>query len=81
MVDDRIKISGAAQTDYNGVFRVETVPSQDTFTYTVANSPVTPATGTLAMEFVNRQYDVGFPIVKPLRSTLEVDSLTRRPAS
>ena len=69
MVDDRIKISGAAQTDYNGVFRVETVPSRDTFTYTVANSPVTPATGTLAMEFVNRQYDVGFSD----RQTITVD--------
>ena len=39
-------ISGATQTDYNGAFTV-TVTSPITFTYTVANSPATPATGTI----------------------------------
>lgn len=41
-----VTISGAAQADYNGNFRI-TVTSSSTFTFTVANSPVTPATGTI----------------------------------
>ncbi len=39
-------IKGADQQDYNGVFTV-TVTGANTFTYTVANSPATPATGTI----------------------------------
>jgi len=39
-------ISGATQTDYNGAFTV-TVTNATVFTYTVANSPTTPATGTI----------------------------------
>jgi hypothetical protein len=39
-------IAGASQTDYN-ITAVVTVTSTTTFTYTVANSPVTPATGTI----------------------------------
>jgi hypothetical protein len=41
-----ILIAGANETDYNGEF-VITVTSATTFTYTVANSPATPATGTI----------------------------------
>lgn len=40
-----VTISGATQTDYNGVYQV-TVTGATTFTYTVANTPATPATGT-----------------------------------
>ena len=39
-------IAGATQTDYNGTY-VVTVTGATTFTYTVANSPATPATGTI----------------------------------
>ena len=39
-------IKGADQQDYNGVFTV-TVTGANSFTYTVANSPTTPATGTI----------------------------------
>jgi len=39
-----VTVAGADQADYNGNF-VVTVVDKDTFTYTVANSPVTPATG------------------------------------
>jgi hypothetical protein len=39
-------IAGATQGDYNGSF-VVTVTGATTFTYDVANSPVTPATGTI----------------------------------
>ena len=42
----KVVISGATQSDYNGAFTV-TVTSTTAFTYTVANSPVTPATGTI----------------------------------
>lgn len=47
---DRVNIRGANQTDYNGDFTI-TVTGATTFTYTVANTPVTPATGTM---FANR---------------------------
>jgi len=41
-----VTISGAAQSDYNGTFLITSIDSLN-FTYQVANSPVTPATGTL----------------------------------
>lgn len=41
-----ILISGAVQTDYNGTFRITNVTA-NTFDFTVANSPTTPATGTI----------------------------------
>lgn len=41
-----ITIAGASQPDYNGTVKI-TVLSTTTFTYTVANSPTTPATGTI----------------------------------
>lgn len=43
---DRFLIAGATQTDYNGVFAI-TVVNSTSFTYTVANAPVTPATGAI----------------------------------
>ena len=50
-------ISGCDQADYNGEFRV-TVVDGVTVTFTVANSPVTPATGTI----VCRQDGAGWTI-------------------
>ena len=41
-----VTISGANEVDYNGTFQI-TVTDTTHFTYTVANSPTTPATGTL----------------------------------
>jgi len=41
-----VTILGATQSDYNGTFTI-TVTGANTFTYTVANSPTTPATGTI----------------------------------
>lgn len=43
---DSVVIAGAAQADYNGTHAI-TVTGGTTFTYTVANSPTTPATGTI----------------------------------
>jgi hypothetical protein len=45
--DQVIAISGAVESDYNGEFTIF-VTSTTTFTYTVANSPTTPATGTIS---------------------------------
>lgn len=45
-VGDSVVISGATETEYNGTFTVATVPTADTFTYTVTGTPTTPATGT-----------------------------------
>lgn len=44
---DYVVISGANQTDYN-IGATITVLDANTFTYTVANAPVTPATGSLS---------------------------------
>lgn len=46
LTGDSVLIGGAAQSDYN-IDAVVTVTSATTFTYTVANSPTTPATGTI----------------------------------
>jgi hypothetical protein len=40
-----VKIAGADQNDYNGTFAIATVPTTTTFTFAVAGSPTTPATG------------------------------------
>lgn len=45
--NDYITVAGADQTDYNGAFRVVSVPSTTTLTYDVENTPTTPATGTI----------------------------------
>jgi len=42
-----IYISGADQADYNGAFSIVSIPDTTSFTITVANSPATPATGTM----------------------------------
>jgi hypothetical protein len=43
---DAVTIAGASQSDYNGTFQISYV-STTVFTIEVANSPVTPATGTI----------------------------------
>jgi hypothetical protein len=43
---DPVTIAGASQSDYNGTFQISYV-STTVFTIEVANSPVTPATGTI----------------------------------
>lgn len=42
-----LDISGASQSDYNGQFKITRIDA-DNFSYTVANSPTTPATGTIS---------------------------------
>jgi len=47
VVGDKVRISGATQTEYNGTVVVVTVPTSTTFTYAVSGTPDTPATGTI----------------------------------
>lgn len=46
-VDDQITIYGADQDGYNGTFSVGSVPSSTTFTFTVASTTSSPATGSI----------------------------------
>lgn len=54
-VGDEVLIQGAAQLDYNGLQTVATVPTANTYTYTVQGTPVTPATGTLTASALTDQ--------------------------
>lgn len=40
-------ISGAAESDYNGTHKVATIVSSTVFTFEIATTPATPATGTI----------------------------------
>ena len=46
-VGDIAFIEGADQQEYNGAQTVVTVPGVDSYTFTVAGAPTTPATGTI----------------------------------
>jgi hypothetical protein len=48
-VGQRLLVAGAAQSEYNGETVIATVPDANSFTYTVANSGATPATGTITI--------------------------------
>ena len=50
------KIAGANESDYNGIFQITMVDSTH-FTYTVANNPTTPATGTILYRKAPLQWD------------------------
>lgn len=52
---DHITVAGAVETDYNGEFEIQSAPTTTTFTYTVANSPTTPATGTITVYRLNME--------------------------
>lgn len=46
-VGDYVQIDGANQSQYNGLFKILSVPTADTFTYAITGSPASPATGTI----------------------------------
>jgi hypothetical protein len=50
---DRVLITGATQADYNGIFTISNVTA-NTFSYTVSNSPASPATGTIYVRRVDK---------------------------
>lgn len=45
--NNRVLVAGAVETEYNGDVAVASVIDVDNFTYAVAGSPATPATGTI----------------------------------
>lgn len=49
-VGDQTLISGASQLAYNGLQTVASVPTSNTFTFTVQGTPTTPATGTITSQ-------------------------------
>lgn len=61
--NDRVAIEGAVETDYNGDYDI-TVTGDTTFTYEVANSPTTPATGTLTCNKGPRIFDTYDDVVR-----------------
>jgi len=54
--NDFVTIAGANQSDYNGTFRVTSVPTDTTFTFAVSSSATTPATGTITATWRNLVY-------------------------
>ncbi len=49
--NDKVMIKGATQVEYDGVFTI-TVTGANSYTFAVAGSPATPATGTIKSTFV-----------------------------
>lgn len=72
--NDYVAIEGAAETDYNGDYQI-TVTGDDTFTYEVANSPATPATGTITCNHGPRIFDTYDDVV---RGSLPVTSVDKQ---
>ncbi len=54
-VGDVAYIQGANEIEYNGLQNVQTVPSANTYTFTIMGLPVTPATGTLTAAAIDGQ--------------------------
>lgn len=58
-VDRRLTIAGANEADYNGTFLCS-ITSNTTFTYTVANAPATPASGTVLASVAPLGWTIAF---------------------
>jgi hypothetical protein len=54
-IGDEAFIDGANEIAYNGLQTVQTVPTADTYTFTVQGLPTTPATGTITAAAVSGQ--------------------------
>jgi hypothetical protein len=54
-VGDEAYLTGANEIAYNGLQTVETVPTADTYTFTVEGTPTSPATGTITAQSVQGQ--------------------------
>jgi|GEM_PF-390353 len=48
----QVRIAGADQPEYNGTFTIANV-TRDTFTYTIAGTPTSPATGTIYAQLID----------------------------
>jgi len=51
VVGGTVVIAGADQSEYNGNHVIATIPLGTTFTYEIATTPVSPATGTITVNF------------------------------
>ena len=67
-----VNISGATQTAYNGEHTLLSIPTRNTFTFSVSGSPSTPATGTIYLN-ENRAFGYNgiFQITKLSDTTFE----------
>lgn len=74
----KVVISGATQTDYNGAYTI-TVTSPTAFTYTVANSPATPATGTIRLQAGDTTDLVALAGVERITNATDVEFIFERP--
>jgi hypothetical protein len=74
----KVVVSGAAQADYNGAFTV-TVTNPTEFTYTVANSPATPATGTILISAGDVTDLVALAGVERVDSSTDAEFIFTRP--
>lgn len=74
----KVVISGATQTDYNGAFTI-TVVNTTEFTYTVANSPATPATGTILLQAGDITDLVALAGVERISNATDVEFIFERP--
>lgn len=50
IVGDVVRIAGAAETEFNGDHRVDSVADANTFTYAVYGAVTSPATGTITSQ-------------------------------
>ncbi|MGH7291081.1 MAG: hypothetical protein ACREJT_07730, partial [Myxococcota bacterium] len=50
LVEDVVLIAGATPSDYNGKWKVASVPSSTTLTFAIGTTPTTPATGTITIK-------------------------------
>jgi hypothetical protein len=46
---DTVQISGADQSEYNGIHNLLTVPNRRTFTFSISGTPISPATGQIVL--------------------------------
>ena len=76
-----VTISGANQADYNGEHALLDVPNRRTFTFSVSNEPVTPATGTIkTVENIKHGYN-GLHKITVIDATHLTYTITSNPES
>jgi hypothetical protein len=63
-----VTIAGATQTEYNGTFTI-TVTGASTFTYPVAGTPATPATGTITAQTLPLPPTLSFAVTQLRQDT------------
>lgn len=68
-----ISINGANESDYNGEFKI-TVINANSFSFTVANNPTTPATGTITAKVAPAGWSVGYNTTVNIKSWKSPDT-------